>query len=242
MKKQKKQKKAEKRRRAVVLSLGGSLLYENGALSHAALKQKAGAVARAAERVSLAVVVGGGVKARAAANAARERGASEFEADEAAIAATRENARVFAKTLFQDFGVHAVYVDDFHKAADLLHRGFTPVMGGQLPGLTTDACSVLLAELTRASRVVNASVVDGVYNKDPKLKGARKFPRLTHEKLVALAAAQDARRAGQHFVFDLLACKIAARSRVRIDFVDGRDAAQFELALEGRKHKGTIVC
>ena len=227
-------------KKIVVLSLGGSLLYENGALSHAALREKARAVARAAQRVSIAVVVGGGAKARAYAEAARTQRKSEFEADEAAIRATRENARAFAKTLFET-GTHAVYVEDFHKAADLLRRGFVPVMGGQMPGLTTDACAVLLAELTRASRVVNASNVDGVYNKDPKLKGARQFPRLTHEKLVQLAAAQDARRAGQHFVFDLLACKLAARSKIRIDFVDGRDAEQFELALEGKKSGGTVV-
>ncbi len=228
-------------KKTLVLSLGGSLLYENGSLNARALREKARAVAAAAQRVSIAVVVGGGTKARTYAEAARAQRKSEFEADEAAIHATRENARAFAKALFETGGAHAVYVDDFHKAVELLRRGFTPVMGGQMPGLTTDACSVLLAELARASRVVNASNVDGVYNKDPKLKGARRFPRLTHEKLVALAAAQDARRAGQHFVFDLLACKLAARSRIRLDFVDGRDAAKLEAVLEGRKSGGTTV-
>ena len=184
--------------------------------------------------------MGGGAKSRAYAEDARQRGASEFEADEEAIRATRENARVFAKTLFE-LGAHAVYCEDLHKAANLMQRGFIPVMGGQMPGLTTDACAVLLAELTRAVRVVNASNVDGVYDRDPKLKGARRFARLSHEKLVAIAAAQDARRAGQHFIFDLLACKIAARSKIRVEFVDGRDAERIELALEGKKHGGTIV-
>lgn len=184
--------------------------------------------------------MGGGAKARAYAQAARKQGKSEFEADEEAIQATRENARAFARALFEN-GEHAVYCEEFHKAAELLRRGFIPVMGGQLPGLTTDACSVLLAELLRASRVVNASVVDGVYNKNPTLKGARRFPRLSHDKLVALAAAQDARKAGQHFVFDLLACKIAARSKVRLEFVDGRDAVLLEAVLEGKKRGGTIV-
>jgi uridylate kinase len=227
---------------AIVLSLGGSLLYEGNALSQTALQEKASAVARASRRSAapLAVLVGGGTKARQRANDARSRGASEFEADEAAIAATRENARAFARALFER-GVHAVYCEDFHKAAELLQRGFVPVMGGQLPGLTTDACAVLLAELARAERVVNATNVSGVYNKDPKLKDARKFPRLSHEKLVALAAAQDAREPGQHFVFDLLACKLAARSKIRVDFVDGRDARNIEFALEGRKHGGTTV-
>ncbi|MEM0475232.1 MAG: UMP kinase [Candidatus Norongarragalinales archaeon] len=233
-------KKQKSLKKTVVLSLGGSLLYENGVYSENAAREKAIAVARASKKISLGIVVGGGAKARQKANDARSRGASEFEADEAAIIATRENARAFARALLEA-GVRAVYCEEFHKAADLLARGFTPVMGGQLPGLTTDSCAVLLAELTRAARVVNATNVDGVYNKNPELKGARRFARLSHEKLVALAAAQDARKPGQHFVFDVLACKLAARSKIRIDFVDGRNAKEFKLALEGGKHGGTIV-
>jgi uridylate kinase len=225
----------------VVISLGGSIVYDStGLLCANSLNEIASFIAEAAKHTPLALVVGGGFKGRAYANEAKKRGATEFEADDAAIRATRENARAFARALHH-VGAHALYCTEFRTAKHLLNRGIIPVMGGQMPGLTTDACAVLLAELVRAGKVVNASNVDGVYDKDPSKRGAKKFKKLGHAELVQLAAKQDARHPGQHFVFDCFACKLAGRTRLRIEFVDGRNYAQFIAALENKPHAGTIV-
>lgn len=218
-----------------VLSLGGSLLYEKNRFNTTFVK-KIGVLL--AKQKKLAVVVGGGVRARKAANAVRARGKTEFFADEAAIKATRWNARAIAKAI----GSRAVFARAFEDAVRAIASSKIPVMGGVLPGLTTDAVAVLLAERLSARRVINASDVDGVYSIDPKKSlRAKKFPRLTHKQLVALAVEQDSREAGANFIFDLVACKLAARSSIRLEFVNGRNLEELGHALKGVKHSGTIV-
>jgi uridylate kinase len=115
-------------------------------------------------------------------------------------------------------------------------------MGGTIPGITTDADAMLLAEKTRAVRLVNLSNVHGVFDSNPKDNpGAKKYDEMTHEQLSDLAVKSDLRRAGTHFVFDVLACKLAARSNIELHFVDGRKMDDVLLAISGKRHSGTIV-
>ena len=188
----------------------------------------------------LFVVCGGGAPARAYADAVRELGGNEFLADEAAIMATRTNAFLMMTAL----GEHAYpnVLLDFVGAAEASISGRIPVMGGTIPGFSTDADAALVAEKIGARRLVNLSIVDAIYSADPrKVPGAKKFDRMTHQQLVELASASDQRRAGTTFVFDVVACKILARSKLEAHFVNGRDLAQVASAVEGRKHKGTVV-
>ena len=55
---------------------------------------------------------------------------------------------------------------------------------------------------------------------------------MTHEELIALAVKSDERRAGTNFVFDLIACKLAARSKIELRFVDGWDLVELKKALK----------
>lgn len=182
------------------------------------------------------LVVGGGLRAKEAAEEARALGLGEFHADSAGIEGTWFNARKVARA------VGGVYCkDSFQKAERAWAKGRAPVMGGTVPGLTTDADSVLLAECLGIKRLVNLSKVDAIYDRNPVEKGARRLKRLTHAQLVSLASRLDERRARTNFPFDLVACKLAARSCIRVDFVNGRDLKQVRAAFAGRKHAGTIV-
>jgi uridylate kinase len=81
-----------------------------------------------------------------------------------------------------------------------------------------------------------------VYDSDPrKNPGAKKFQKMTYEELIALATSSDKRMAGTNFVFDMLACKLIARSKIETHFVSNKDMNQIESAIEGRKHGGTVV-
>jgi len=181
------------------------------------------------------VVVGGGILARRYADEARKKTGNEFWADRAAIRATRENARITAKAC------GGKYCETLDEALAARKRGLQPVMGGMLEGLTTDSDAVLLAECLGEKRLVNLSRVSGIYDCNPSKKGARLFKRMTHSQLVALASKFDERKARTNFPFDLVACKLAARSKIRIDFVDGRDLAEVRKALQGKPHLGTVV-
>ena len=180
------------------------------------------------------------MRAKKAADKARAATASEFFADRDAIKATRKNAKVLQKLLGEKaFAKLIKFPEDAAVALDSGKVGFG---GGMLEGLTTDACAVLCAERIGASSVFNVSSIDGVYDSDPKTNpAAKKFSEMTHGQLVELAALGDDRKARSHFIFDLIACKIAARSNLTVHFVNGKDLQQVEKALAGEGHSGTVV-
>ncbi|OIO21926.1 hypothetical protein AUJ17_00150 [Candidatus Micrarchaeota archaeon CG1_02_47_40] len=189
---------------------------------------------------SFGIVVGGGKLAREYAEGERKKGKGEFWADLAAIRATKENAGLFLSHLR---GICCLNIcDDFIQAHDALQKHRIVLMGGTIPGITTDADAALLAECIGAKRLVNVSNVDGIYDKNPAAhKDAKKFGTLSFEKLVSLAQVQDTRHAGGHFIFDMLACKLIARSKIESHFVSGKNLEDVKNAIEGTRHNGTVV-
>lgn len=222
----------------IVFSLGGSLLNTAQGIDKAFLERMARLLM--ASPHSFGIVTGGGYRARQYADAVRARGGNEFEADEAAIEATKENA----KALIGGLGKKACpkVCETFDEARTAAKRYGIVVMGGTIPGITTDADAVLLAEALHAARVINISNVDAIYDSDPrKNKDAKKFSKMAHAQLIELAVRSDERKAGTHFVFDLLACKLAARSKMEVHFVGGKDWGDLEKAIDGKAHGGTLV-
>ena len=225
----------------VVLSIGGSSIIPDGKPDLAFLKAMAQLIKRS--RNSFGILCGGGTFARTYANAARELGASEYEADSIAIRSTRQNAHLLL-TALRGAGVDACerVIDDFELAKGPAKRSKAVVMGGTIPGITTDTDSVLLAEAIGAERLVNISNVDAIYDSDPrKNASAKKFSNMGYEELITLASSSDKRMAGTNFVFDLLACKLIARSEIETHFVSFKKMDDVENAIEGKKHGGTVV-
>ncbi len=191
-------------------------------------------------RNKFGIVTGGGKVARDYANAARKLGANEFEADAVAILATKKNAHLMVHAL-RGMSYGSV-LDDFELARAEAKGHKVVVMGGTIPGITTDTDSVLLAEAVEAKRLVNISNVEAIYDKDPKTNpNAKRYSRMTYEQLSDLAARSDKRKAGTHFIFDMLACKLIARSGIETHFVSGKRLSDVRNAIEGKKHGGTVV-
>jgi uridylate kinase len=191
-------------------------------------------------KTRIAIVTGGGKTAREYAEAARKLGAGEFDCDEIAILSTKQNAGLMLAGL-RGVAFPAV-LRDFREAVMHSDSWKVLVMGGTIPGITTDTDSALLAEALGAKRLVNLSNVDGIYDANPKDNpGARKFEQLGYGQLISLAANLDSRKAGENFVFDILACKIISRSNLEAHFVSGRNLDDVKKALEGKPHTGTVV-
>ncbi|MCX8198258.1 MAG: UMP kinase [Candidatus Micrarchaeota archaeon] len=221
----------------VVLSLGGSLVNP-GKPDHAYLSSISKLLSELPYRFG--IVVGGGKPARVAAEMVRKRGGSEFEADEAAIKHTKKNALLVAKAIGKE--ANQAIPESFSSARKLSKKHRFVVMGGTIPGITTDSDAVLLAECLKAKRVVNLSNIDGVYSDNPSRNPqAKKFRRLGYAQLIGLAGKNDMRKAGTHFVFDFLACKLAARSSIEVHFVHGKSLSDVRKAVEGKPHRGTVV-
>jgi uridylate kinase len=221
----------------VVLSLGGSLVNPGTPDS-----QYVASLAKLlrSHKCKFGIVVGGGKLARQWADAARKKGASEFEADEAAIEATKKNAQFVIDTIKKD--CNRVVCNTFEQAREQSKKHRMVVMGGTIPGITTDSDAVLLAECLKAKRILNLSNIDGIYDDNPvRNHNAKKFSKMSYGQLIDLAGKNDLRKAGTHFVFDFLACKLIARSRIEAHFVHGRNLLDVRRAIDGKPHGGTVV-
>jgi len=225
----------------IVLSVGGSSIIPEGKPDIAFLKNLAQAIKKS--KNSFGILCGGGPIARLYANTARGFGVSEYEADSIAITSTRQNAQlVMAALSGAGVDVHKRVLADFEDAKEPAREMKAVVMGGTIPGITTDTDAVLLAEAIGAKRLVNISNVEAIYDSDPKKNpSAKKFAKMTYDELIKLAIESDKRMAGTHFVFDMLACKLIARSKIEAHFVAGKKMDDVENAIEGRKHGGTVV-
>lgn len=227
----------------VVISLGGSMLFteSKGGLNIKYVRDFIRTLLPIHESgLPVAVVVGGGRIAGEYTRAVRELGGNEFYADKLAIDGTRLNALFLIAGLGER--AYPKVITDLDDAYHAMEEGLIPVGGGLIEGFTTDTVSVLFAERLKARRVVNISSVDYVYDSDPRANPkARRFESMTHQQLVDLANESDSRKARTNFVFDLIACKLAARSNIEVHFVGGKDLAEVKKAIEGRAHKGTVV-
>jgi uridylate kinase len=133
-------------------------------------------------------------------------------------------------------------MENFDQADLAFSKNKIGVGGGMLEGLTTDAVSALFAEKIKADFVVNLGDTDGIFTADPKKdKSAKRLAKMSHEELVKLAVEKDLRKAGTHFVFDLVASKLAARSNIELKFVNGKKLVEVEKALSGKPFAGTTV-
>ena len=222
----------------VVLSLGGSVLVKDEDPS-AYLEALAKMLVDVSSAAKVYVVTGGGRIARFYIRAGRALGATEQYLDLMGIDATRLNARLVIAALKD----HACPEppNDYDEAVRAGASYPIVVMGGVTPGVTTDAVSARLAERVGATRLVNATSVDGAYTADPKKDVcAKRIPRMSHEELVRLVSG-TAKGAGPTTVFDPVGADVLMRARIRLVIVDGRSMKNLGLALEGKECMGTVV-
>lgn len=154
------------------------------------------------------------------------------------IQVTRINARLVQLAL-KDKAIQTM-PETVEEAAALCGKGKVVVMGGTTPGHTTDGVSAALAEKVGASKIINATSVDGVYSADPrKDKGARKYDRISFQQLREMLGGKHG--AGNSHVFDPLGAEIVMRNRIPILVVAGRDLVEMEKAIRGQMFSGTVI-
>ncbi|MGB3907715.1 MAG: UMP kinase [Methanomethylovorans sp.] len=203
----------------IALSVGGSILAKD--LSTEGFLAYAGMLKELSKEHKLIVVVGGGVAARDYIRTARNLGANEAESDYIGISITRLNAQLLITALGED--AYPVPPLDYKEAQRALSSGKIVVMGGVIPGQTTDAVTAIVAEYIKADLIVIATSVDGVYSADPKKDpNAIKYETLTPKELVKIVISTEM-KAGSQSPVDLLAVKIIERSNIKTIVMHGAD-------------------
>ncbi len=223
----------------VVLKLGGSLLYEDAdEIIIERIREYAEVIRRLASKGhQFVVVVGGGKPARVFITAARALGASEAQCDWLGIKIARHNAELLCAALGEiAYPKIAETLDELEIATC---TGRIVLMGGLTPGQSTNAVSALAAESVNAELLLNATNVDGVYDRDPKESGARRFDSIHISKLKEVLSGGGT-RAGEYKLFDPVAIRVVERSKIRTVFFDGRAPENLRKIMSG-EDIGTVV-
>ena len=191
------------------------------------------------EDLKFFLVVGGGRTAREYIGYARKLGADESYLDEIGISCTRLNAMLLIAALGEKAA--PVVANDFDHALQLAGNYDVVVMGGTHPGHTTDAVAAMLCERCGGERFINATTVDGIYDKDPmKFPDANRFDEINTTDLLNMIVTTSA-KAGPNVVIDPIAVRVLARSKIEGYVVDGKVVGDLEKAILDKDFSGTRI-
>lgn len=220
----------------IIVSIGGSVLAKE--LQPEKFKGYATVIKEIGKNHTVFIVTGGGKAAREYIGVARDLGSDEATCDFIGIDLTRLNARLLIAALGE-----AAYFEpplNYKEARTASMTGKIVVMGGVIPGQTTDAVSAVLSEYVGADLLINATSIDGVYTSDPKKnKDARKFETMTPHQLIEIVMKTEM-VAGANSPIDLLAAKIIERSNIRTIVLNGENPQNILDAVSG-KYRGTVI-
>ena len=195
-------------KKRIVLKLTGSL-FDRSADEVKAVTQT---ILEALKEVEIpAVVTGGGEAARRYIDYARDLGADQSTLDEFGIDVSRINAKLLIVALGRSAYPYPPHT--IEEAVKASSTGRVVVAGGFQPGQSTNAVAALLAERLSASLLVNATDVEGVYDKDPKKHYDAKLLReVTVAELRRILEGEIF--AGTYELIDPIALKIIERSKI----------------------------
>ena len=176
------------------------------------------------------IIAGGGNIARHYIAHARSSGADESTLDELGIEISRLNAKLLIYALKDKAYSHPpTTLQEVRHAVD---DGLIVVAGGLHPGQSTNGTAALIAEKINAEQFLNATDVDGVYDRDPnKFKNAKKFKRIELKNLRNMLVHEDS-LAGGYDLMDIVALKIIERSKIKTRILKA-DIKIIEKAIKG---------
>ncbi len=170
------------------------------------------------EGKQVVVVVGGGGLAREYIHAALVLGANKSYSDIIGIEAARLNARLLIAALGEE--AYPEPPRTIFEALTAITTQRIVVCGGFQPGQSTSAVAALLAEALNANKLILATRVNGVYDKDPTRYGdAKLLRRLDYATLRRVLKVSS--EPGRYELLDMLAIDIVERSRITVHVVNG---------------------
>ena len=197
-------------KKRVVIKLSGRVFGMDNVKT---LKDYASFLVKISKVCQPVIIAGGGNIARHYITHARLSGADESTLDELGIEISRLNAKLLIYALKHKAYPHPpTTLQEVRHAVD---SGQIVVTGGLHPGQSTNGTAALIAEKIKAAEFLNATDVDGVYDKDPnKYKTAKKFKRIDLKNLKNMLVHEDS-VAGGYDLMDIIALKIIERSKIK---------------------------
>ena len=225
------------KKRVIVISLGGSLIIPKG-IDLKLLNEFKKVMGKNLGKYKFIIVCGGGSIAREYISALRVSGVSEKLQNFSGISATRTNAR-FMSYFFnknQEMGIpeKTSQIKALAKREDIVFCGALEYK----PKQTSDSTAAELARELNAI-FVNLTAIDGLYDKNPKSKGAKLIPKISWKRFYEMSN-KIKYRPGQHFVLDQTAAGIIMRHKIQT-YILGKSMKNLDDFLNNKAFRGTRI-
>lgn len=222
----------------LVISLGGSIIVPKTGIDSEYLKKFRNLIRIQVQNGKrFIIVVGGGHTAREYQKAASSIVHLDPEdVDWLGIHATRLNGHLL-RALFRDLAIHRVVKDPTRPL-----KWNQPIMiaAGWKPGWSTDYVAVRLAHKYGATRVLNLSNIEAVYDKDPNIyEDAVIIDRIKWKEFRKIVG--NTWSPGANAPFDPVASKLAHRWKMEVVITQGTNLQNVRAHLEGKRAQGTII-
>jgi uridylate kinase len=223
----------------IVVSVGGSLIVPDRIDTDFLARLKSLILEHIGRSFSFVMIAGGGKTARryqAAAQAVTDLSANDL--DWIGIHSTRLNGHLL-RTIFRNVA-HPVMITNPDEVLDVPPDIPLIVAAGYRPGASTDLRAVQIAARCGATKVVNLSNIDYVYDRDPRENAdAKKIERISWTEFRALIPVDW--DPGLSSPFDPVAAKEAERLSLEVAIINGAKLDEFSNYLAGKSFMGTII-
>ena len=224
-------------RERVVVSVGGSLIVSDGIDVEFLTNFKTLILEKVQRGLTFSIIAGGGKTARRyqeAANAVTPL--SRHDLDWIGIHSTRLNAQLL-RNIFVGYA-HSQIIKN--PTIDIEAEEPLIIAAGWQPGCSTDYDAVLVAKNIGASRLVNLSNIDYVYDSDPKKNpNAKKIEKISWADFRNVIPKEW--DPGLSSPFDPVAAKEAEALGLEVAIINGEKLGEFDNYLSGKTFTGTVI-
>jgi uridylate kinase len=223
-------------RKRVAIKLSGSIFSEER--NEGTIKRYAEMLTDISIDVQPIVIAGGGKIARHYINLARYLGSDEASLDIMGIEVSRLNAKLLIVALGEQ--AYSQVPKNLEEVTIAAESGKIVIVGGLHPGQSTNATSALIAEKVRASKFLNATDVDGIYDLDPNIsRNAKLLNEITVSECMEILK-NGSSMAGTYDLMDIVALKVIERSKIPTRVLRS-DITNIKNAIIGTHHVGTEI-
>lgn len=224
-------------RERIVVSVGGSLIVPDGIDTDFLKRFKALVLEKIGRGLAFTIIAGGGKVCRRYQEAANSiTPLSQQDLDWLGIHVTRLNAQLL-RNIFTGYA-HPQIIKN--PTEDIEADEPVIIAAGWQPGCSTDYDAVLIAKNLGATRLVNLSNIDYVYDSDPRTNpNAKKIEKISWSEFRKLIPEEW--DPGLSSPFDPIAAKEAESIGLEVAIMNGAKLEEFSNYLDGKPFVGTVI-
>jgi len=221
----------------IVISLGGSLIVPD-VIDVSFVESFVSLIKEYVSRgFSFLIITGGGKVCRDYDDSLRKIvNPSNEDLDWLGISATKLNAE-FVRICFGNLAFDKIILDP-----DLIPKTDKPVLvgGGWKPGNSSDLAAVYGARSVGATKIINLSNIDYVYDKDPKkYDNAKPIKDISWSDFISLFPKEWI--PGENIPFDPIASSMASELGYEVVILNGKNIDNLKNYLEEKEFVGTTI-